>query len=372
MDRPRPAIGLIFRDTHPMIRAMVKRPRLPRTRGAQSANTARAHLVGLGALPVVLERFGVSSRPVLREVGLAPEDFEDPERSATFADLDRLLSACVRRSGCCHFGLLLGEPIRLESYGIAGRLARNAPTVGRALQDLAAYFVLQDSGGTTHVAVRDGVASLAYGIHATGMRNADQVYDLAVVAMRNVMRQLCGIDWRPDTVLLPRSRPHDLRPYRDVLQAPLRFDAMQAALLFPARWLEQPIADADSLLHKLLADRASRDRSQMDPLLQNEVRRVVRELLVSGEVSRAEVARRLGMQPRTLVRRLHGSGTTYQELLDDSRAQTARQLLHDTRSSVARIAASLGYHDPTIFTRAFRRWTGVTPREFRATLHEPA
>lgn len=326
--------------------------------------------MGLGALPEVLERFGVSSQPVLREVGLIPEDFEDPERSATFADLDRLLTACVRHSRCSHFGLLLGETIRLESYGIAGRLARNAPTVGRALQDLATFFALQDSGGTTHVAVRDGVASMGYGIHATGMRNADQIYDLAVVAMRNAMRQLCGADWQPDTILLPRSRPSDLSPYRDVLQAPLRFDAMQAALLFPARWLERPIAGADSLLHKLLADQASRDRSQLDPLLHNEVHRVVRELLVSGELSRSAVARRLGMHPRTLVRRLGSSGTTYRELLDDSRAQTARQLLHDTRSSVARIAASLGYSDPTVFTRAFRRWTGLTPREFRAALHD--
>lgn len=351
-----------------MIRAMASKQRSQHTEGIQPIGAASTHLTALRGLPAVLERFGVPSAPVLAEFGFSPADFDDPDRSATFAEVDRLLTACVRRTACSHFGLLVGESVRLESFGIAGRLARNAPSVGRALQDLAAFFVLHDSGGTTNVAVRDGIATLAYGIHTTGIRNADQVYDLAVVAMLNIMRQLCGADWQPDRVLLPRSRPRDIRPYRAALQVPLRFDAMQAALLFRSRLLDRPVADADSLLHKLLADRAARDRSQVDPSLQNEVRRVVRELLVSGDLSRSAVAGRLGMHSRTLVRRLHDRGTTYQALLDDSRAQTARQLLHDTTSPVARIAASLGYRDASVFTRAFRRWTGLTPREFRAAV----
>jgi AraC-like DNA-binding protein len=89
---------------------------------------------------------------------------------------------------------------------------------------------------------------------------------------------------------------------------------------------------------------------------------------MTGECCREAVARRLNLHPRTLVRRLQESGTTYQILLDEMRAQTAKQLLHDTRSPVSRIAASLGYGDPTVFTRAFRRWTGLSPREFRAAL----
>jgi AraC-like DNA-binding protein len=108
--------------------------------------------------------------------------------------------------------------------------------------------------------------------------------------------------------------------------------------------------------------------TQLDPLLHNEVRRVLHGVLMTGDCSRAEVARRLGLRPRTLVRRLQQSGTTFQALLDDTRSQIAKQLLHDTRSPVSRIAASLGYRDPTVFTRAFRRWTGLTPREFRAAL----
>ena len=99
---------------------------------------------------------------------------------------------CVRETGCAHFGLLMGQYVNIQTFGVAGRVARNAPSVGAALNDLAAYFVLHDNGGSINVSIHEGSVTLSYGVHVTGLRNADQVYDLAVAAMVNVMRQLCG------------------------------------------------------------------------------------------------------------------------------------------------------------------------------------
>jgi AraC-like DNA-binding protein len=263
---------------------------------------------------------------------------------------------------------LVGQHADLQSFGIAGRLARNAPSVGAALQDLAAHFVLHDSGGVPSVAIHDDTATLTYGIHTAGVRNADQVYDQSVASMINVMRQLCGAGWKPDAILLPRKRPADIRPYREILGAPLRFDAVQSAIVFPAYWLARPVVDADPLLHMVLEDRASVELSRHEPMLHADVRRTIRLLLLSRRCSRADVAKRLGIHPRTLGRRLQESGTTFQALLDDMRAQMAKQLLLDTRLPVARIAAAVGYGDPTIFSRAFARWTGRTPSAFRAEL----
>ena len=122
------------------------------------------------------------------------------------------------------------------------------------------------------------------------------------------------------------------------------------------------------MLHALIEEHAVRNISGELPMLIGEVRRAIRTMLFGGLNSRAELASRLGMHERTLGRRLQEVGTTFQELLDEARAGVAKQLLKDTRTSVARISASLGYRDPTVFTRAFRRWAGVTPREFRRAL----
>jgi AraC-like DNA-binding protein len=344
----------------------------PAIRHARAAPVPRSHLTTLRGLPEVLEQFDVPSEPILRAAGLTRADLEDPARIASFTELDQLLGTCVRRTRCSHFGLLMSRHVNLQTFGIAGRLALNAPSVGAALQDLAAYFVLHDSGGVPNVAIHDGSATFAYGIHAPGVRNSEQVYDLSVGAMVNIMRQLCGPRWQPDVLLLPRKRPPDLRPYREILAAPLRFDSVQAAVLFPAVWLSRPVANADPLLRTVLADRATADLAAQEPLLHGEVRRTIRLLLTAGVCSRVEVARRLGMHERTLGRRLQESGTTFQALFDEARLVLAQQLLRDTHLPIARVSAALGYSDPTVFTRAFRRWIGQTPRGFRAAIATPA
>lgn len=338
-------------------------PRVPK-----SARAALAHVYAVRAIPAVLERFGVPPEPVLQTVGLSRQDFDDPERVAPFSDLDRLVGECVRATRCTHFGLLVGQRLDLQSLGIAGRLTRHAPSLGAALQDLTTHFVLQDNGALPVVAIHDERATLSYGIHAVGIVNADQIYDLALAGMLNVLRELCGPAWEPELVRLPHRRPADLRPYREILGARLRFDSVQAAVVFPSTWLEHPVAGADPLLRTLLTERAARDLARHAPQFHDEVCRVIRSRLVAGECCRASVAQDLGLHPRSLGRRLQATGTSFQALLDEMRAQLARQLLADTRLPVGRIAASVGYRDPTVFARAFRRWTGRTPRSYRADL----
>jgi AraC-like DNA-binding protein len=359
-----------------MIRDMAPRSSSPapaRHPGAAAGlATARAHVAALRGIPRVLESLGIASEPVLAAVNLRAADMDDPERSASFADLDRLFGLCLQRTNCGHFGLLVGQYVTLQSFGVAGRLARNAPSVGAALQDLAAFFVLHDSGGSLGVAIHDGRVTVSYGIQVAGIKHADQIHDLAVAALANVMRQLCGLGWRPAAVLLPRKRPADIRPYREHFAAPLRFDSIMAAVAFPERDLSRAIADADPLLHKLLSDSAASAIARTDPILHAEVRRAIRLLLPMQRCSRAEVARQLGLHERTLGRRLQASGTTFQLLLDDTRLDMARQLLRDTHVSLARVAVALGYGDPTVFTRAFARWTGRTPSRFRTELAGPS
>jgi AraC-like DNA-binding protein len=330
------------------------------------AQAARTHLTALRGLPPILESFSVACEPILKSAKLSRADLEDPTRSAPFADLDRLIGLCVRETECAHFGLLMGRYVNIQAFGVAGRVARNAPSVGAALNDLAAYFVLHDNGGSINVSIHEGSVTFSYGVHVTGLRHANHVYDLAVAAMVNVLRQLCGPAWRPDAVLLPRRRPENIRAYRDYFMAPLRFDSILAAIVFPEHWLTQPIVDADPLLRTLLADNAANAIARRDPVVHSDVRRAIRLLLLTRQCSRAEVARRLGLHERALGRRLQATGTTFQRLLDDTREEIARQLLCDTDIPVARVATALGYGDATVFTRAFARWTGHTPSGFRA------
>lgn len=175
------------------------------------------------------------TEPILGSINLHLADLDDPDHSASFADLDRLFGLCLRRTKCGHFGLLVGQYIDLRLFGVAGRLARNAPSVGAALQEFAGFFTLHDSGGSLRAAIDEGRGTFGYDIHVPGVAHTDQICDLAVAAIANVMRQLCGTGWWPDVVLLPRKRPADIRPYRQHFAAPGYGDPTIFTRAF-ARW----------------------------------------------------------------------------------------------------------------------------------------
>jgi AraC-like DNA-binding protein len=98
----------------------------------------------------------------------------------------------------------------------------------------------------------------------------------------------------------------------------------------------------------------------------------VLEHLPSGEASAEEAARQLHMSPRTLQRKLADADTTYQQLVDDTRRDLALRYIEDPARSLTDITFALGFSQPSAFTRAFRRWTGVSPSEYRSGQRAPA
>ncbi len=99
---------------------------------------------------------------------------------------------------------------------------------------------------------------------------------------------------------------------------------------------------------------------------QEKLLRTVETLIFDGKATIDRAARVLGISPRTLNRRLHRAGTTFSHIVDDCRLNSARTLLASSNAKTYQIAAALGYKDPSSFSRAFTRWTGMTPRQYRA------
>lgn len=100
-------------------------------------------------------------------------------------------------------------------------------------------------------------------------------------------------------------------------------------------------------------------------LTRTRYKRVIHELLSSGNLTIEHTARKVGIPLRTLQRRLHDNGLTYSELVDEVRRESACRLLKADRMSVAEIAVALGFSDPSNFSRAFHRWLGVSPSKYR-------
>jgi AraC-like DNA-binding protein len=318
------------------------------------------------AIPAVLRSLGADPAEVLAEAGVELKLFDDPDNLISIAARGRVFDRCVARTGCKHFGLLIGQTGRLSSLGLIGFLAQHSPDVGTALRSLVRYAHLHVRGAVVNLAVQGNLAFFSYDIHEQHVQAADQAGDGAMAMFFNVMRTLCGPGWRPTEVLFAHRKPDDVGPFRRHFRVPLRFGAEHNALVFSTQWLNCRLPSADPELQRHLQKQLDALDARHREDFPEQVRSVLRSALLTGHVKVDQVAALFSMHSRTLNRRLSAFGTSFQKLLDEGRFEIARQMLEDSAIPVTQIAASLDYADPSAFTRAFRRWSGTTPALWRA------
>ncbi len=228
------------------------------------------------------------------------------------------------------------------------------------------YLHLHVQGASVGLVVDNHSAMLTWQITDPGVEAVDHVSDGAVAVLYNIMRDLCGPDWRPTEAWFAHRMPADVGPFRRFFRIPLRFDAEHYALLFPVGYLNRRLNGIDDELRAVL-------QAQIETLEQRhgndfpaQVRSVLITSLMAGQCNAEQVAALFGMHSRTLNRRLRAFEVSFQQLVDESRFEIARQMLEDSAIEIGRISDLLGYAAPGVFTRAFRRWSGTTPAEWRA------
>jgi len=317
------------------------------------------------SIPKILKQLGYDPVPLLAELGLELSLFDDPDNVIPYALRSQLIQLCVKTTHCQHFGLLLGQHIGLSSAGLVGFLVQQSPNVQTALESLVRYAPLHVRGGVIYMDEGDGSVLLGYGIYQPKVEAREQVEDGSVAALFNILRELCGPQWRPLEVHFSHHRPTDIRPFRQFFKAPLIFNAERSGVLFSSKWLQQSVSGAEPELRRLLQKYVNDLESQYGDDFVAQVRRVLHTALLTQQATAERVAALFSIHPRTLNRRLKVSGTNFHKLADQSRFEIAQQWLEHSSMELTQISAALGYSDASAFTRAFRRWSGTTPSLWR-------
>jgi AraC-like DNA-binding protein len=317
-------------------------------------------------LPSLLAERGVDPRRVFAEVGLDPSLLHDPENRISFRDFGRLLRACGAATGCPHFGLMAVERYDRNTLGAVGYLMRNSPTVGEALRKLQMHLHLNDRGAVAYLLhVDPDRVALVHAILWNDTPETSLIYDAAIGIVYKVLCELCGPSWKPLAVEFAHRPPEVTQPYRHYFGVNPRFDAERSTVVFASSWLGQPIRGADPVLRSVLDSVIRQMESGDSNGLAVRVRRALRPMVFTGTATLADTARLFALHERTLRRRLEAEGTSFHELLNEARFEAAKQLLRDTRLPAAEIAAILRYSNPGAFSRAFRAWSGASPRQRR-------
>ncbi len=316
-------------------------------------------------VPSLLAELGVEPAGLLAEFGLTPAHFDEPDRVISFEARSALLARCARAARCPHFGLLVGQRGTTSVLGPVGFLMLSAPDLRVALEIGTRQLRLHNPVGSLAYSRSGSFCTFSYTILGPGHAGDEQSLDLALAGMCIVMRTICGLHWQPVEAHLAHSRPRDVAPYRRFVQAPVVFDSYQTAVVFRSQWLDRPLATADPLLHLLMQQYVREIGPDPGEDLPGQLRRIMPNLLTRGRATPAAAAQRMGLGIRTLNRRLAEDGSAFSRLRDESRYSIARQLLGNTRMPAGEVAVRLGYANASAFTRAFLRWSGVAPTQWR-------
>ena len=329
---------------------------------------AKGGFLNLGlasVIPGVLRELGTDPDPILNDAGLSRRLLRNGSCRLSVNALGKLLRLCAERAACSHIGLLVGEKVTLSAFGDLGSLMRVSETFGDALRVLATYRRLQSHGAVFDLARKGDLAILSYLPYEAGERTG-LIAECALAIVTQVLRDLCGPDWALAEVLMPRRAPADQSPYRFFFRGDVWFDQETAALVFPAGLLSTRLTGSEGEVRRALEHKLRTAENSVHPDLIEDLRQILRTKLPRGRCAASDMARQLGMHKRTLSRYLKAAGTSFRAVADEVRFEVARHLVTDTDIPLAQVSAALDFSEPAAFTRAFERWSGVSPSQLRS------
>ena len=313
---------------------------------------------------------GADAEALVQATALDVAQLEDPDGRVPMATMQRLWALAVQVTDDPHLDLHMAEHVHHSSYGVLAYLLMHSPTLGAAIHKLCRYQDIVCNG--THISLRHLGESVELVIEITSpaIVYPHFVLNSELSIYLQMLRMLSGQSLSPEAVHLAYPAPADTREHvRVFAPASMQFGTPYSALRLPVTVLALPISTADPQLLALLEPHAAALLARLHelPALPDRVRHELLRLLVQSEPTLEAVAEALSLSPRILQRQLRQNGHSYQQLLDEVRRELAERHLRDHILSIKDIALLLGFAEPSVFIRAFRRWTGQTPGMFRRT-----
>jgi AraC-like DNA-binding protein len=314
-----------------------------------------------------LQRRQLPADGVLKEVGLRRSDLANVEARLPYTAVIGLIERAATLTGDACFGLRLGASRDTRERGLLGFLALNSPTLMDAMTNLQRYAKIARESEDIQIERQGARVALRFRETDSALRGLRHNSDYLASSLVRICRDLTRKHVSPLRAEFICAQPNAKLAHGDILGCPVRFQAEWDAVIFAEEVTRLPVLGADDKLLQVLESACRRvigPRSAKQDLV-HRVRELIVDGLPKGTANIEATAQALAMSVKTLERRLADHGRTFTQLLDGVRCQTAKHYLEATDLRLPQIAYLAGYTEAAALVRAFKRWTGKTPMQYR-------
>jgi AraC-like DNA-binding protein len=318
-----------------------------------------------------LGRRGLGADAVCRAADIDRGWLDEPNSRVPASAMERLWAVAERLAGDADLGLHSAESYNPGALSIVGYVILSCRTAGQALERLARYAPLLNEGLCVSIEHAPGTTRCVFG-PAAGVdsflhRSPRQAVETLAAGIVLTLGRLATRAPTPMAVSFRHAAPPSIAEHMRLLGPVVRFDQSENAVAYPTAALEASMLSADPALLEVFEADARRRLEQLKAhgAVSGRVQAAVGARLRGEVPSLAAIASALAMSERSIQRSLTEESTSYREIVDEVRKGLALSHLSRPGTTAADVAFLLGFSEPSAFTRAFRRWTGSSPTQFR-------
>jgi AraC-like DNA-binding protein len=314
---------------------------------------------------------GVTLRQLAHAAGLRENALSPLPETLAAADYVHLLDVGGQLTNDPHFGLHVGESVKLGTYTVYGLILLSCHDFGQVFQQTLRYEGLAHDLGRSDLLVQNDLAQYQWHSH---FPNASRHLAESVFAgIRVFGNWLAGTSLPSAPISFTHAAPDDVGEYLRIFGDAVTFNAPINSASFDAALLSWPVPNADVSMYPVLQQHAegllkAKMHAQGDEGVIAQVRASIITNLTQDRAKLTLIAQELNLTQRTLQRKLSDAGSSFQQVLDNTRHELAKDYLSQRQLNLADIAFLLGYQEQSAFNHAFKGWFGISPGSYREQL----
>lgn len=306
-----------------------------------------------------------------KKVGITPQDLQNPDNHLPIIKAQKLWKEAIEMTGDAFLPLHIGEMINTISVGILAYVMMHSPTLKKALDKLCQYQDIVCDASKTSLIIDNELAYLTISEPSNDIFAPHYAYESTLSIYNSAISGMLG-------QTIPLTAVHfdypayvnDLSEYHRIFKgAEIVFSSHFSGLVFEKKYLDCLILNASPNLFSIFEVHADAILKSLKPAesLQEKIKKEILHDLKGEEPILSNIAKKLGIGVRSIQLKLKEEGVTFQQLLDEIRKNLATKHLKEAQLSTTDIAYLLGYSEPSVFFRSFKKWTGQTPTVYRKT-----